>query len=386
MDIQSVKIQVMRHIFFLKIFLVFSVLSVVSFVYTTTYADSSSIFFSSGVRQVQEGERITVDVKVQSVSEPINAISGSVSFPSALLDVVSITKERSIISLWTREPQVLRDKIPFEGVALNPGFQGSNGVVFHINFRAKHTGTAVLNFTEGALLANDGQGTNVLAKLNSLSFKILPATFVLDTTNKSPDSNEIRPTKNTKISALPVIIDYSPAVAAKDGFYIKGKGAPNALTKIVFKDTSFKSLGEQLIELVQTKTTKLDDVLVNNDAKGNFQYVSSKNLVAGVYNATPFLVDEDTNTEKPGFGVQLLVSDSKIVKALVVVLNVLGLLIPIVALGVIVYFIPWYSFKRMRVIKKRLVLEEDKLDLSEHQLHRQDKILDHETDHIISKS
>ena len=102
--------------------------------------------------------------------------------------------------------------------------------------------------------------------------------------------------------------------------------------------------------------------------------------MAGVYNATPFLVDSDANTEKPGLGVQLLVSDSKIVKMLVVVINVLGLLIPIVGLGVIIYFIPWYSFKRMRVLKKKLGLEEEKIEISGHQLLRQDKMIDKAVD------
>ena len=33
--------------------------------------------------------------------------------------------------------------------------------------------------------------------------------------------------------------------------------------------------------------------------RGNFKYISGNDLVAGVYNATPFLVDEDANVEKP---------------------------------------------------------------------------------------
>ena len=104
--------------------------------------------------------------------------------------------------------------------------------------------------------------------------------------------------------------------------------------------------------------------------------------MAGVYNTTPFLVDINTNTEKPGLGAQLLVSDSKIVKMLVVLINVLGLLIPVVGLIVIIYFIPWYSFKRMRVLKKKLGLEEEKIELSGHQLERQDKMLDQNIDKI----
>ncbi|MFM7088539.1 MAG: hypothetical protein ACKOW9_03330, partial [Candidatus Paceibacterota bacterium] len=93
--------------------------------------------------------------------------------------------------------------------------------------------------------------------------------------------------------------------------------------------------------------------------------------------------DEATNVEKPGFGAQLLVSDSKLVRNLVVVINVLGLLIPIVLLCVIIYFIPWYSWLHMRLLRKKMGLEEEKLDISEHQLKRQDKILDQTVDKIV---
>ncbi|HEV7702248.1 MAG TPA: cohesin domain-containing protein [Candidatus Paceibacterota bacterium] len=357
----------MRH----KIYLKFLCLLIFClFVAPVANAQSSNIFFSTPKKQVREGDRLTVDVKVQSASQPINAISGIVTFPAGLVDVVSISKDGSIMNFWTREPKASRGQIVFEGIVLNPGFQGSNGIIFHINFEAKKAGTAFLGFAEGAILANDGLGTNVLAKLGSASFNIISRLIASGT--ETAEHGKV----GSKLSALPVITEYSSLIESKDGFYLKGKGEPSALTKIVFKDIAAKSLGEQFINFLQSKKNKLDEVLVNNDPSGSFQYVSGKNLIAGAYNATPFLVDESTNTEKPGFGVQLLVSDSRIVKMLVVAINVLGLLIPIVALIVIIYFIPWYSFKRMRVIKKRLGLEEEKLDLSEHQLERQDKMQD----------
>lgn len=359
----------MRRIFYLKILgvLIFLILGI-----NTAYAESPNIFFSTPSKQVEEGSRLTVDVRIQSSMQSINAISGTFSFSPNLVSVSSISKDKSIINLWMREPKIIRNKISFEGVVLNPGFRGDNGFIFSVTFETKQTGNVFLSFTEGAILANDGQGTNVLAKLSSTNFLITPGPGIV----ALPTISENYLEQEKKLSALPVITDYSPLVESKDGLYVRGKGEPSALTKIVFKDTSVKSIGEQLIALLQTEKKKLEEVLVNNDTLGEFQYVSPKDLIAGVYNATPFLVDEDTNTEKPGLGVQLLVSDSKIVKALVVLINILGLLIPIVSLIVIIYFIPWYSFKRMRLIKKKLSLKEEELDLSEHQLERQDKILD----------
>lgn len=358
----------MRAILNLK---VFSILMFGFLIANVAYAQTPSVFFSTPPKQIHEGERLTVDVKIQSPGKSINAISGIVSYPENLVEVASISKDKSIINIWTREPKASKGKIVFEGVALNPGFEGYNGLVFRVTFEAKRTGTVLLKLTEGAVLANDGRGTNVLASLGSTNFSIVPGLTPAPTVAEVINSEG-----GTKLTALPVIVEYSPLVSTKEGLFVKGKGEPNALTKIVFKDVSVKSIGEQLIAILQTKKKKLNEVLVQNDETGGFNYVSPKNLVAGVYNATPFLVEESTNTEKPGFGVQLLVDDSKIVKWLVVLINVLGLLIPVVALIVVIYFIPWYSFRRMRVIKKKLGLEEEQIDLTEHQLERQDKSQD----------
>jgi hypothetical protein len=356
---------------------------IVFFTFSTSsvHAETPSLFFGTPPAQVQEGDRVTIDVKVQSISKSINAISGSVIFPEALIHVISISKDASIINLWTEDPIIKHNQILFEGIILNPGFQSNSGKVFSITFEAQKIGIASISFTQGALLANDGLGSNVLTNLSSTSFKIVPGQIFADSGLRLSGG-----TRNEgRLAALPVITDYSALVISSGDYdiYLKGKGEPNALTKIYFTDVSMKSLGEKFISFLQTKKRKLDDILVQNNAQGKFEYKSSKNLVAGVYNATPFLVNNTTNTEQPGLGVQLLVNDNKIVKSLVVLINVLGLLIPIVGLMVIIYFIPWYSWRRMRVIKKKLGLEEEKIELSGHQLERQDKILDKSVENII---
>lgn len=340
---------------------------------------SARIYFSNTPRQVEEGDRLSIDVRVGAKDEPINAVSGAIVFPSDLVKVVAINKEKSLVNFWTVEPKLLKDKISFEGVILNPGFSGEGGFLFKVTFEAKNAGIVNLQLSEGALLANDGLGTNVLADLGSANFKIVRAQPVIPL---KPVAETPQGIPDRKL-ALPVIVEYPPSINTKDTFTLRGKGEPGFLTRIVFKDLSSKSLGERFIERLQTKKKKLDEALVKNDENGSFEYISPNNLLAGVYNATPFLVDEDTNIEKPGFGAQLLVSDSKIVRGLVVVINVLGLLIPIVLLCVIIYFIPWYSWLRMRILRKKIGLEEEKLEISEHQLKRQDKILDQTVDKIV---
>lgn len=348
--------------------ILYSVVVLVVFGATTVSAGSASLFLSKSSATVSQGDNITLDVKVKSPDQSINAVSGSITFPGDLLETVSISRDNSILNIWTHDPNIQRNKITFEGVILNPGYQGQGGSIFHITFQAKKPGTATIAFNEGSLLANDGLGTNIISGLNSTSFSILGAGS-LDLLNRP-----IAQAGNHTL-ALPVITDYPLSVNSKDTAYLKGKGEPNALTKIAFEDVSHKSYGEQFMDFIQSKKKRFSDVLVKNDSKGLFEYVSPNNLVAGAYNATPFLVDTNANVEKPGLGVQLLVNDSRIIKALIVFINVLILLIPIVGLIMLIYFIPWYSSRRMRIMKRKMGLEEEKIAITEHQLERQDKIL-----------
>lgn len=340
---------------------------------TTTYADSS-LFFTKSTTTVSEGDQITVSVKVKATDQAINAVSGSILFPGDLLKTVSISRDNSILNIWTHDPNITRNKITFEGVILNPGYKGDGGSIFHITFEAKKIGTASISFSEGALLANDGHGTNIISALSPTSFSII-GSGALDLVERS----KTIAISNKKIMALPVITEYSSSIFSKENAYLKGKGEPNALTKISFEDVAQKSFGEQFMDFIQSKKKRLTDVLVKNNDKGLFEYTTPNNLIAGVYNTTPYLVDDETNTDKPGLGVQMFVNDSKIVKGLIVFINILILLIPVVGLIMLIYFIPWYSARRMRIMKRRMGLEEEKIEITEHELERQDKRLSQES-------
>ena len=359
--------------------ILYSILIIVLCRTTSVFADTASLFIAKPTQEVKEGERVTLSVKVQSADQSINAISGAITFSEDTLKTVSISRDNSILNIWTHDPTIGRNKITFEGVILNPGYRGAGGTLFNVTFEAKKSGRATVSFTEGAILANDGLGTNVIGSLSSINFNIAPGTGALDLVGIN--DRPIAFSTPRKLLALPVITEYSQSVDSKKTAYLKGKGEPGATTKIAFEDIAQKSFGEQFVDFVQSKKKRLSNVLVKNDDKGLFEYVSQSNLIAGVYNATPFLVDEESNTDRPGLGVQLFVNDSKIVKALVVFINVLLLLIPIVGLIMLVYFIPWYSSRRMRIMKRKMGLEEEKIEITQHRLERQDKDISGTSDH-----
>ncbi|MEK9157765.1 MAG: hypothetical protein AAB638_01105, partial [Patescibacteria group bacterium] len=110
----------------------------------------------------------------------INAAQGSIVFDPAKVEVTSISKSGSIFNLWTQEPTSSNTEgsITFEGGLPNPGYSGTSGLILTISFRTKTATTArgstLVTLVSGAILANDGLGTNILTSLGKLSITITP--------------------------------------------------------------------------------------------------------------------------------------------------------------------------------------------------------------------
>lgn len=103
-------------------------------------------------------------IRIQlNTDEEINAIQATILFPPDKLDVIGLSKEKSILSFWIIEPSYsnVDGIIQFIGGIPNPGFKGE-GEIFTIVFKPKKEGKAHIKFKEGLVLANDGKGTNVL--------------------------------------------------------------------------------------------------------------------------------------------------------------------------------------------------------------------------------
>ncbi len=137
-------------------------------------AQAASLYFSPSSGTYTIGSTLSVGIYVSSADQAMNAASGVISFPSDKLEVTSLSKTGSIFSLWVQEPSFSNSAgtVNFEGVVLNPGFSGAMGKIIAVNFRIKAAGTATLNFSSGSVLANDGQGTNILASLGNASFSL----------------------------------------------------------------------------------------------------------------------------------------------------------------------------------------------------------------------
>lgn len=150
-------------------------LALATFFYAQS-AHAATLSFSPQSGTYFAGRSFSVSVLVSSPDQAMNAAQGEISFPSDQLEVLSISKANSIMTLWIQDPTFSNQEgtIDFGGVAVSPGFQGVDGTVLTIRFEAKDSGSAALSFLSGSVLANDGKGTNILASMGSANFTILP--------------------------------------------------------------------------------------------------------------------------------------------------------------------------------------------------------------------
>jgi hypothetical protein len=167
----------------------------IGFALLPLFAHAADLGFSPSSGVSSPSSQFSVDIVLLNNTQSINAISGAVSFPADLLSVKSISKDGSLIKLWSTEPSYSNTDgtVDFEGVVFNPGFAGAQGKVLTITFVPKRTGKANVFFTSGSVLANDGKATNVLGQLGAASFVSASSSQVSNGNTTTPAENPLAP-------------------------------------------------------------------------------------------------------------------------------------------------------------------------------------------------
>ncbi len=152
-------------------------------------AAGASLYIAPNTGTYVIGSTFTVSVKVSTGGQVVNAAEGSISFDTGILEAVSVSRGGAIFNLWTTEPTISGGAVRFGGGIPMPGYNGSGGHVCTITFKAKAAGTGLVRFTSGAVLANDGKGTNILSSMGSGSYTVSPKEESPKSTPKD-DSNQ----------------------------------------------------------------------------------------------------------------------------------------------------------------------------------------------------
>src|SRR3989304_6057950 len=135
------------------------------------YAASASLFLSPASSSVSQGSIITVSVRKNSGSKPVNAVQANLSYPADKLDYVSISNS-SAFSIVAQNSggggsvQIAR--------GANPAVTG-NQLVASVRFKAKvASGTATVSIAAGSSVVSASSNSNIMTSTGGGSYSLKP--------------------------------------------------------------------------------------------------------------------------------------------------------------------------------------------------------------------
>ena len=141
---------------------------------------AAEFYFGTHTQEIGLNQYVEVGVFLNTQGESINALEGSVSFPSSLLAPKEIRNGNSIIPFWIKEPFLEHEgAIRFSGV-IPGGYEGSKGYLFSVIFQAQKEGKAVLDVLSAKTLLNDGEGSES-------SLRTSPIELAIESESKGPE-------------------------------------------------------------------------------------------------------------------------------------------------------------------------------------------------------
>lgn len=134
----------------------------------------------------------TINLLANTAGQAVNAGEAVITFPADKLEVVNISQNGSIFTLWPTPPAAASGQISFAGGVASPGWSGNSGLLLSITFRAKRAGQATVGVSSGQLLLNDGSGTKMTPGLGRAEFTLLGGVPVAPVINSDTHPEETR--------------------------------------------------------------------------------------------------------------------------------------------------------------------------------------------------
>lgn len=138
---------------------VFSVALIASAAILSGTGNASYIRLETNNNVVEAGSRFTVDVYAHA-SVPVNAVDVTLRFDPSAVEVIGVNRGQSVLTIWTQDPVVERDKVVLRGGTFRKGFIDEHKIA-SVDLKAKQTGQSSFKATDVILLAGDGAGTPV---------------------------------------------------------------------------------------------------------------------------------------------------------------------------------------------------------------------------------
>ncbi|MEI8337664.1 MAG: cohesin domain-containing protein [bacterium] len=173
-----------------------------------SFAHAATLSLTPETSQVGIGDKITVEVRIDSAGIGFNAAQATIKFPKDVLNVTSIDKSSSAFSFWLEEPAYSNTDGTVTFTGGTPfGVSGAAVSVLKIEFQAKSSGNGALSITNAAVTSSDGSGTNILSKTNDGIISVVPVGVVPKMTEAQVASPQIVrvPVPSPLLPAKPVL-------------------------------------------------------------------------------------------------------------------------------------------------------------------------------------
>ena len=146
------------------------------FFFVVPHAEAAILRLSPATGSFILGSTFDVSIILNTQSMPVNTIAVELRFPPDKLQIANPSLGRSIIQIWANPPVFSNEegRIYLVGAVPSPGINISEGVVQSLTFRVVAPGEAKISFgDQSQVLANDGQGTEVLKQTSPAVFRLI---------------------------------------------------------------------------------------------------------------------------------------------------------------------------------------------------------------------
>lgn len=145
---------------------------ITTIIFGVAVAEAADVVIAPATGNYSTGQTFTVAVRVAPAGASVNAVEAEMSFDSQVLNVVSVSRDGSIFTLWTTEPTFSNaaGTIRFGGGSPTPFTAQSN--LLSVTFRTVGPGTGALRVTNASVLAADGLGTDVFRTGGQASYTV----------------------------------------------------------------------------------------------------------------------------------------------------------------------------------------------------------------------
>lgn len=138
-----------------------AVLGAAALLASLSLSGSESSFFQlkTDIQAVESGDLFEVTVSAFAHT-PVNAVDVTINFPEDKLEVFSVDRGQSVLTIWTEDPVIDKSSVRFTGGTFRRGFIGEHEIAT-INFRALSTGQYTVSVGDAELVAGNGTGESV---------------------------------------------------------------------------------------------------------------------------------------------------------------------------------------------------------------------------------